>query len=163
MLTGITGTRVRERDQRMRGAAGGTGFALPAGGQSAAAASATAASGSAALLPLLALQAEDDETARNRRTQDRGEAMLEELSALQSALLAGRADPDRIAHLAALASAPNEGVDPQLAEIVDLKFFCGFSFAEIAAMRGVSERTVQRQWDKARIYLHRSVSADALR
>ena len=34
--------------------------------------------------------------------------------------------------------------------VVDLKFFCGFSFAEIAAMRGVSERTVQRQWEKAR-------------
>lgn len=50
--------------------------------------------------------------------------------------------------------------DPVLAEIVDLKFFCGFSFAEIAAMRDVSERTVQRQWEKARIYLHRSISAD---
>ena len=45
-------------------------------------------------------------------------------------------------------------VDQVLAEVVDLKFFCGFSFAEIAGMRGVSERTVQRQWDKARIYLH---------
>lgn len=45
-------------------------------------------------------------------------------------------------------------VDRELAQIVDLKFFCGFSFAEIGAMRGVSERTVQRQWDKARIYLH---------
>lgn len=41
-----------------------------------------------------------------------------------------------------------------LAQVVDLKFFCGFSFAEIAAMRGVSERTIQRQWEKARIYLH---------
>ena len=50
------------------------------------------------------------------------------------------------------------GVEPSLAEVVDLKFFCGFSFAEIARMRGVSERTVQRHWDKARIYLHRSVS-----
>ncbi len=48
-------------------------------------------------------------------------------------------------------------VDPGLAQIVDLKFFCGFSFAEIAAMRGVSERTVQRHWDKARIYLHRMI------
>jgi len=45
--------------------------------------------------------------------------------------------------------------EPSLAEIVDLKFFCGFAFAEIAAMRGVSERTVQRKWEKARIYLHR--------
>jgi RNA polymerase sigma factor (TIGR02999 family) len=50
--------------------------------------------------------------------------------------------------------------EPDLAEIVDLKFFCGFSFAEIAAIRGVSERTVQRLWDKARIYLHRSIGAD---
>jgi RNA polymerase sigma factor (sigma-70 family) len=36
-------------------------------------------------------------------------------------------------------------VDASLAEVVDLKFFCGFSFAEIAAMRKVSERTVQRK------------------
>ena len=47
--------------------------------------------------------------------------------------------------------------DPALAEIVDLKFFCGFSFAEIAAMRSVSERTVQRKWEQARIYLHCSL------
>jgi len=50
--------------------------------------------------------------------------------------------------------------EPSLAELVDLKFFCGLSFAEIAAMRGVCERTVQRQWDKARIYLHRSLRGD---
>jgi RNA polymerase sigma factor (TIGR02999 family) len=48
-------------------------------------------------------------------------------------------------------------VEPLLAEVVDLKFFCGFSFAEIAAMRGVSERTIQRSWDKARIYLYRAI------
>jgi RNA polymerase sigma factor (TIGR02999 family) len=49
--------------------------------------------------------------------------------------------------------------DPSLAEIVDLKFFCGFSFAEIAAMKDLSERTVQRKWDKARLYLHHSMRA----
>ena len=48
-------------------------------------------------------------------------------------------------------------LDAALAEVVDLKFFCGFSFAEIGAMRDVSERTVQRQWEKARIYLHRAI------
>jgi RNA polymerase sigma factor (TIGR02999 family) len=51
-------------------------------------------------------------------------------------------------------------IEPHLAELVDLKFFCGLTFAEIAAMRGISERTVQRQWEKARIYLHRSIRAD---
>lgn len=52
-------------------------------------------------------------------------------------------------------------LEPDLAQVVDLKFFCGFSFAEIAAMRGVSERTVQRDWEKARIYLHRSLREDS--
>ena len=51
--------------------------------------------------------------------------------------------------------------EPALAEVVDLKFFCGFSFPEIAAMRGVSERTVQRQWEKARLFLHRTLSDGA--
>ena len=51
-------------------------------------------------------------------------------------------------------------IDAGLAQIIDLKFFCGFSFAEIAAMRGVSERTVQRNWEKGRLYLHRAI-ADA--
>ena len=51
-------------------------------------------------------------------------------------------------------------VEPELAEMVDLKFFCGFTFAEIAALRNLSERTVQRKWEKARIYLHRTISAD---
>jgi RNA polymerase sigma factor (TIGR02999 family) len=44
-------------------------------------------------------------------------------------------------------------LDPALAELVDLKFFCGFSFVEIATLRGVSERTVQREWEKGRILL----------
>ena len=51
-------------------------------------------------------------------------------------------------------------VEPSLAEIVDLKFFCGLSFGEIAAMRDVSERTVQRNWETARLYLHRTIRAD---
>jgi RNA polymerase sigma factor (TIGR02999 family) len=49
-------------------------------------------------------------------------------------------------------------VDPLLAQVVDLKFFCGFSFAEIAAMRGLSERTVQRYWEKARLFLHEEIA-----
>jgi len=48
-------------------------------------------------------------------------------------------------------------IDAPLAELVDLKFFCGFSFNDIAAMRGVSERTVQRDWNKARLYLRHTL------
>ncbi len=48
-------------------------------------------------------------------------------------------------------------VDPALVQLVDLHFFCGFSFGEIAALREVSERTVQRDWRKARLLLHRTL------
>ena len=48
-------------------------------------------------------------------------------------------------------------VEPELAQLVDLKFFCGFSFAEIGAMQKLSERTVQRKWEKARIYLRHTI------
>lgn len=48
-------------------------------------------------------------------------------------------------------------MEPVLAEVVDLKFFCGFSFGEIAGIKQLSERTVQRMWDKARIYLRDSI------
>jgi RNA polymerase sigma factor (TIGR02999 family) len=48
-------------------------------------------------------------------------------------------------------------VDPELAELVDLHFFGGFTFGEIAALRNVSERTVQRDWKKAKLFLHRAL------
>jgi RNA polymerase sigma factor (TIGR02999 family) len=47
--------------------------------------------------------------------------------------------------------------EPSAAQIVDLKFFCGFSFIEIAAMQNLSERTVRRKWEKARIFLRREL------
>ena len=53
-------------------------------------------------------------------------------------------------------------VEPEIAHVVDLKFFCGFTFTEIASLRGVSERTVQRHWDKARIYLRQALRAGVL-
>jgi RNA polymerase sigma factor (TIGR02999 family) len=91
---------------------------------------------------------------RSRRAQKRGGRF--EITSLPSQAADPAADG---MELARVSDALDElaGVDPLLAQVVDLKFFCGFSFSEIAAMRGVSERTVQRHWDKARIYLHRSL------
>jgi RNA polymerase sigma factor (TIGR02999 family) len=51
-------------------------------------------------------------------------------------------------------------IDRSLAEVVDLKFFCGFTVEEIAEMKGLSERSVRRKWDKARLYLYESIRAD---
>jgi RNA polymerase sigma factor (TIGR02999 family) len=95
--------------------------------------------------------------ARNRRAQKRGGQF--EITSL-GAEIENVADDHKLARIS---EALDElaRAEPALAEIVDLKFFCGFSFAEIGAMRNVCERTVQRQWEKARIYLHRSIRADA--
>ena len=95
--------------------------------------------------------------ARNRCAQKRGGQF--EITSLGTEVGENVAD-DR--ELTRISEALDElaKVDASLAEVVDLKFFCGFSFAEIGKMRGVSERTVQRNWEKARIYLHRSISAD---
>jgi ECF sigma factor len=59
-------------------------------------------------------------------------------------------------HLTQISDALDElgKLAPGLAEVMDLKFFCGFPFVEIAVSRNVSARTLQRSWEKARIYLH---------
>ena len=98
--------------------------------------------------------------ARRRRTQKRGrqlEITLTETGA--AADLSPSAD-----ELVRLGDALQEltTVDPALAEVVDLHFFCGFSFSEIAAMRGVSERTAQRDWRKARMLLHEVLRDDMI-
>lgn len=52
-----------------------------------------------------------------------------------------------------------EKVDPKLAHLVDQHFFCGFSLVDIAQLRGVSDRTVQSDWRKARLLLKRLLEA----
>jgi len=44
-------------------------------------------------------------------------------------------------------------VDPRLGQVVEMRYFGGLSEAEIAASLGVTERTVQRDWQKARLFL----------
>ncbi len=94
--------------------------------------------------------------ARNRRALKRGGGF--EITSLES----DAAETADGAQLAELSTALDEldRVEPELARVVDFKFFCGFSFGEIASMGGVSERTVQRQWEKARTYLHRALRPD---
>ena len=46
-----------------------------------------------------------------------------------------------------------EAIDPPLCELVELRFFSGMSVEDIAQLRGVSDRTVFRQWQQARAFL----------
>ena len=43
--------------------------------------------------------------------------------------------------------------DERLARIVEMRYFGGLSEAEIGEVLGVSERTVRRDWEKARLLL----------
>ena len=75
----------------------------------------------------------------------------------------GSAAAGDVATLERLSDALDElaALEPALAELVDLHFFCGYSLGEVAEMRGVSERTVQRDWRKARLLLQREVGEPA--
>jgi RNA polymerase sigma factor (sigma-70 family) len=44
-------------------------------------------------------------------------------------------------------------VDPRLVSVVEMRYFAGLSDAEIAAALGLSDRTVRRDWDRARLLL----------
>jgi RNA polymerase sigma factor (TIGR02999 family) len=50
-------------------------------------------------------------------------------------------------------------VDPRLGKVVQMRFFAGLSEREIADCLGVTERTVQRDWQKARLFLASALSA----
>jgi RNA polymerase sigma factor (TIGR02999 family) len=91
---------------------------------------------------------------RSRRAQKRGGAF--EITSLPTELPDGTR-PDRELEEIGEALEALGTVEPRLAQLVDLKFFCGFSFTEIAGLLGISERTAQRDWDKARILLQRHI------
>ena len=46
-----------------------------------------------------------------------------------------------------------EQAEPRLAQVVEMRYFGGYSEVEIAEVLGVTERTVRRDWDKARLLL----------
>ena len=50
-------------------------------------------------------------------------------------------------------------LEPRLARVVECRFFGGLTEDEIAEALGVTVRTVQRDWAKARMLLQRDLSA----
>jgi RNA polymerase sigma-70 factor, ECF subfamily len=50
-------------------------------------------------------------------------------------------------------------LDARQAQVVELRFFGGLTLDEIATMFGVSERTVKREWQKARTFLYHALSS----
>jgi RNA polymerase sigma factor (TIGR02999 family) len=50
-------------------------------------------------------------------------------------------------------------LSPRLARVVECRFYGGMTEEEIAAALGVTVRTVQRDWAKARMLLRRTLAA----
>jgi len=97
--------------------------------------------------------------ARSRLAEKRGGGAPS--STLEPEQLAG---PQRSEDLIALDEALIElsRLDERLAETVELRFFAGLSVEEVAEARGVSPRTVKRDWRKARAFLYRTIQSDVV-
>lgn len=94
--------------------------------------------------------------ARRRHAQKRGRELEITLVGDETPSAAALEEAEDLEHLG---DALEElgSVEPSLASLVDMHFFCGLTFAEIATLRGVSEKTVQRDWRKARMLLQHAL------
>lgn len=52
-------------------------------------------------------------------------------------------------------------VDPHLAKVVELRYFAGLSELDIAALLHRSERSIRRDWQKARLFLLASLQEES--
>jgi RNA polymerase sigma factor (TIGR02999 family) len=91
---------------------------------------------------------------RRRRAKKRGGEFHITSSGAEVAGSDGAAEPLEQLSVALDTLAESE---PDLAQLVDLHFFCGFSFGEVAELQQVSERTIRRHWRNARLLLHRTI------
>jgi RNA polymerase sigma factor (TIGR02999 family) len=101
------------------------------------------------------------EDARRNLSQKRGGGAVHvELDeALSPAAPAGAADTGVLAL--------HEGLDalgeisPQRRQVVELRYFAGLEFKEVADLLGISERTAQREWERARAFLLAMLDEDS--
>ena len=96
--------------------------------------------------------------ARSRKRKKRGGgARPVEISQLSDMMSEAEADEILVVHdaLARLA----EGSE-RAAKVVELRFFTGLRFNEIADLLGVSQKTVNRDWTAARAWLRKEVARD---
>ena len=96
--------------------------------------------------------------ARQRMAQKRG-GDLHRVTDLPEDIEGGlRLDEDMLALDVALTRLA--AVDQRLAHVVELRYFAGLSEVEIAELLERSERSIRRDWQKARLYLLASLKAD---
>ena len=88
--------------------------------------------------------------ARRRQAERRGGA-AEKVTLDSQVLGEGAADASVLDVDAALREL--EALDPALAQVVEMRYYGGYTDLEIAAAMDVTDRTVRRHWDKARAFI----------
>lgn len=96
--------------------------------------------------------------ARGRNRAKRG-GLAEKITLSEMADLALEKHPDLVSLEEALAGL--EKIDPRKAAIVEMKFFAGLTIEEIAEQLGVSPKTVNREWRRARAWLYSALQTNA--
>lgn len=118
-ITGYGPIASQARPGRATGAQGR--FRVPTDGGTGAASEAresAAADGVSIAASLIALQETIEAGERDREAKGRADAMLDELAALQRAMLGGAISPARLAALASLSDQSGLAADPRLADLV---------------------------------------------
>jgi len=94
------------------------------------------------------------ERARSRKSTKRGSGGPK-VSLEEAANLADSRDAEMLALDEALINLA--AIDPRKSQIVELKYFGGLTINETAEVLGVSTPTVERDWQMAKIWLHREI------
>ncbi len=96
--------------------------------------------------------------ARRRLTAKRGEGRIEPLD--EDFPPFWESD-ERLVDLDAALGRLRE-ISPRLVKVTELRFFAGYSDSQIASILGMTDRTVRRDWVKARAWLYRELGDDGV-
>ena len=97
------------------------------------------------------------DAARARMTAKRGAPDYAFTESLDSLAAAAPEDEDVVRLGEALQRLAR--LDPNLAQLIDCRFFAGMTEEETAKVLGVSDRTVRRWWLQARAWVHKEMDA----
>ena len=97
--------------------------------------------------------------ARTRDSAKRGGADVRKVSLDEAATLADERAAEMIALDDALTSLAE--LDPRKSQIVELRYFGGLEINETAEVVKISPATVKREWNAARLWLHREINKSA--
>jgi len=96
--------------------------------------------------------------ARNRLARKRGGDLKRVAEIPENSSSGVRLDEDLLALDVALERL--QAVDAHLAKVVELRYFAGLSELEIAELSQRSERSIRRDWQKARLFLLAAMRSD---